>query len=130
MSAWGTKVGDLLRERGKSQKWLAEETGIARSTITNWLANPSVRPDPANVAKVAKAFGLKARDLAPYAGYTITESRTDAERQARIAAIEASPRLAHGIDLLRGLKPRDQDTVLSMIEGLATRGGGDGSEPQ
>lgn len=125
MSAWGTKVGELLRQHGKAQKWLADETGIARSTITNWLANPSVRPDPKNVALVAKAFGMKARDLAPYAGYTITDSKSDADREARIAAIEASPRLARGIDMLRGLKPRDQDTVLSMIEGLANRNGGD-----
>jgi len=124
MSAWGTKVLELLRQHGKSQKWLADEAGIARSTITNWIADTAVVPTPKNVAVVAKAFGMKARDLAPYAGYVVTESKSDADRQARIAAIEASPRLARGIDLLRGLSPRDQDTVLSMIEGLSHRNGG------
>jgi transcriptional regulator with XRE-family HTH domain len=118
MTAWGTKVNELLREHKKNAAWLAKQTKIARGTISNWLNNAEgVRPDPDNVALVAKAFGLKVRDLAPYAGYPIIESKdTDERTRRRLAIIEASPRFGDAVDDIDRLSARDQDTIFSMIE--------------
>ena len=129
MTAWGTKVNELLRERGKNAAWLAKQTGIARGTISNWLNNPEgVRPEPDNVGLVAKAFGLKTRDLAPYAGYPVIESKDTNERtRRRLAIIEASPRFANAVDDIDRLSARDQDTLFSMIETfVGSRNGGSG----
>ena len=125
MTAWGTKVAELLREHKKNAAWLAKQTGIARGTISNWLNNPEgVRPEPDNVGLVAKAFGLKTRDLAPYAGYPIQDSKDTNDRsRRRLNIIEASPRFANAVDKIDRLSARDQDTLFSMIETfVASRG--------
>lgn len=132
MTAWGTRVKELLREHKKNAAWLSKQTGIARGTISNWLNSPEgVRPEPENVALVAKAFGLKARDLAPYAGYPITESRDTNERtRRRLAIIEASPRFASAVDDIDRLSAHDQDTLFSLIETFVTSRGGNSGEFQ
>lgn len=118
MAVWGLRIKELLAEQKKTPSWLAQRSGIARSTISNWLNNPNgVTPKPEHVAKVAKALGTTTRELAPYAGYPIINSSDVGERQARINAIAASPRLAKAAeDIAKELSARDQDTVLSMIE--------------
>lgn len=126
MNAWGLKIQELLDKQGKNPAWLAAEIRAARSTVTNWLNNPEgVTPKPLMVAKVAKAFGVQTRELAPYAGYPITASLDDTERTSRRAALQSSPRVAALLDGLDQLKARDQDTVLSMLEAfIASRRSG------
>lgn len=81
------------------------------------MNNPDgVQPKPLQVAKVAKAFGLKTRDLAPYAGYPITASADDTERTTRRAALSEQPRVVQFLAGLDRLNAKDQDTVLSMLE--------------
>lgn len=117
MNGWGLKVRELLDQKGKKPGWLAAEAGISRSTVANWLNNPDgVTPKPLQVAKVAKAFGLKTRDIAPYAGYPIHASADDTERTVRRAALKDSPRVSQLLDGLDRLNARDQDTVISMLE--------------
>jgi len=117
MNAWGSKVRELLDSKGHKPAWLAEAAGVSRSTVANWLNNEDgVVPKPLQVAKVAKAFGLKTRDLAPYAGYPISASADDTERTARRAALQESPRVSQFLDGLDRLNARDQDTVISMLE--------------
>lgn len=131
MTVWGLRVKELLDAKGQTAAWLSRETGIARSTISNWLNNPSgVQPKPGHVAKVAKAFKLEARDLAPYGGYPIITSKDDGERQARKEALAAMPRLAQiAEDIATKLSPRDQDTALSMVEAfIASRQAQKGSQ--
>ena len=117
MNAWGLKVAELLSQHKKKRSWLAKEAGVSRSTVSNWLNNPEgVTPEPLQVAKVAKAFGLKTRDLAPFAGYPINASADDTERTARRAALTEQPRVVQFLNGLDRLNARDQDTVLSMLE--------------
>jgi transcriptional regulator with XRE-family HTH domain len=125
MNGWGLKIGELLAAKGKRASWLAKEAGVSRSTVTNWLNNPEgVQPTPLNVAKVAKALGMKTRDLAPYAGYPIVASADDTERSIRRA--NPDPRAVKMMNGVERLKPRDQDTVYSMVEAfIASR-----QEPQ
>ena len=92
MNAWGSKIQELLDANHKKPSWLAKEIKSARSTVINWVNSPEgVTPKPLMVAKVAKAFGLKTRDLAPYAGYPINASLDDTDRTARRAALQESP---------------------------------------
>lgn len=117
MNAWGLKVRELLDGVHKKPAWLAREAGLARSTISNWLNNPEgVTPKPLQVAKVAKAFGLKTRELAPYAGYPVNASKDDTERTVRRTALQEAPRVSALLDGLELLSARDQDTVMSMLE--------------
>lgn len=127
MNGWGLKIKELLDQEKKTQAWLAKHAGVARSTVSNWLNNPEgVQPEPLQVAKVAKAFGLRTRDLAPFAGYPIHASASDTERTSRRAALQEQPRVVRFLDGLDQLKARDQDTVLSMLEAfIASR-----QEPQ
>ena len=121
MNAWGQKIQELLDENHMKPSALAQKIKAARSTVTNWLnSSEGVTPKPLMVAKVAKAFGMKTRDLAPYAGYPINASMDDTERTARRAALRESPRVASVLDGLDRLNARDQDTVLSMLEVFIT----------
>ena len=121
MNAWGSKVQELLDANHKKPSWLAHEIRAARSTVSNWLNNPEgVTPSPLMVAKVAKVFGLKTRDLAPYAGYPISASLDDTVRTARRTELRESPRAAAMLDGLEQLNARDQDTVMSMVEAFIT----------
>ena len=122
MALWGLKVKELLDDNQKSAAWLSRETGIARSTISNWLNKPDgVTPKPDMVARVAKAFGKTARELAPYGGYPIMTSSDEGEHQARLKSIAASPRLAQMMGLIEGLNATDQDTVISIVEAFISR---------
>lgn len=121
MNAWGLKIQELLDAQQMSPSDLAKEIRAARSTVTNWLnSTEGVTPKPLMVAKVAKAFGLKTRDLAPYAGYPINASADDTERTTRRAALQEQPRVSAFLDGLDRLNAKDQDTVLSMLEAFVT----------
>jgi transcriptional regulator with XRE-family HTH domain len=117
-TTWGLRVAELLREHKKSPAWLAKQTGISRGAISNWINNPDgVQPEPGNVTSVALAFGLKARDLAPYAGFPITESKDlDDRARRRLRTIESSERFAKAVDKIDRLSARDQDTLYSLVE--------------
>jgi transcriptional regulator with XRE-family HTH domain len=117
MAQFGVKVQELLLAAGKDAAWLATQTGIANSTISNWLTDPKVQPKPSSVAKVALAFGVTVDDLAPAAGYVIRQSANDSERTARIdALLTTSPRWESALVRLAKKPAYHQDVALSMLE--------------
>ena len=120
--SFGSEVLRLLDERGHDAAWLAGKTGIARSTISNWTTKADTVPKPSSVAAVALALGVPVESLAASAGYTMTASKSDGERQRRLEALaEGSPRVAKVMMQIGDLDARRQDEVLSMLEAyLAT----------
>lgn len=118
MSAFGNRVWELLQARQRDASWLAAQTGIAHSTISNWLTNPKdVQPKPSSVARVAKALGVPTDDLSAAAGYIIRISRSDDERAARMAALlDQSPRYGSALERLARKSAYHQDIALSMLE--------------
>lgn len=117
MAQFGLKVQELLRRAGKDASWLAAQTGIANSTISNWLSDPKVQPKPSSVAKVATAFGIDVGDLSIDAGYVIRQSANDGARTARRDALVAtSSRWESALDKLAEKSAYHQDVALSMLE--------------
>lgn len=116
--SFGTKVRELLDERGHDAAWLAKQTQIAKSTISNWMTNANAVPKPSSVAAVAQALDVPIEELAPAAGYTMMPSADNGNRARRLAALsETSPRVARVALRIADLDVRRQDEVLSMLEG-------------
>lgn len=56
------RLASLLREKGMSQKELAEKTGITPATISRYVNNERA-PRPILLAKIAKALDVLPKDL-------------------------------------------------------------------
>lgn len=56
------RIPEVLKEKGKSAYWLAQETEIGYNSIHSYVTNKTV-PTLPNLARIAKALGVKLRDL-------------------------------------------------------------------
>lgn len=52
----------VLVEQNKTGKWLAEQLGKSRSTVSKWCSN-TVQPDLYTLEKIAKLLDIDKRDL-------------------------------------------------------------------
>ena len=59
----GEKLNRLRRGRGLTQAELAEESGVAQSTIAQIETGKRPKPHPRTLKKLAEAMGGEARDL-------------------------------------------------------------------
>lgn len=124
MTPFGSKVRSLLAAHNLTAEWLSEQTGITKSTISDWMTKTEVSPRPSTVRKVVKAFKGHVKDLhqlatalAEAAGYAFVASENETEREARRReAMRADPRLARHIDHLIALDGEHQDDFYSFSE--------------
>ena len=56
-------LNDTLNQMGKSQYWLAKETGIAASTINNLCNNKTTRIDFHTIALICNALNCNLSDI-------------------------------------------------------------------
>jgi putative transcriptional regulator len=56
------RIKELLEERGKTQIWLAEKLGVGTVTISRYVNNHR-QPSMETLAEIAKALGVKVKDL-------------------------------------------------------------------
>jgi transcriptional regulator with XRE-family HTH domain len=56
------RIKEVLAKRGKSQYWLAQETGITNNSI-NAYVNGRVEPSLTNLSRIAEALGVPGKDL-------------------------------------------------------------------
>jgi putative transcriptional regulator len=56
------RLKEVLEKKGKSQYWLARETGITNNSI-NAYVNGKVEPSLTNLSKIAEALGVPGKDL-------------------------------------------------------------------
>ena len=54
---------ETLEKQGKSQYWLAKETGIAQSTLSNLCANKTSKIDFLVLEKICNALGCDVTDI-------------------------------------------------------------------
>lgn len=56
------RLKEVLEKKGKSQYWLAQETGITNNSI-NAYVNGKVEPSLTNLARIAEALNVPGKDL-------------------------------------------------------------------
>lgn len=57
------QIQQKLTTLGKSQSWLASQTGLANTYINNLICNRVPNPTIKTVFRLAKALGCRAEDL-------------------------------------------------------------------
>jgi len=57
-----------LRQKGWSQKQLAQATGLSRQTISNYLVGRITKPDESSCNALARVFGVTPEDVFRAAG--------------------------------------------------------------
>lgn len=55
-------IGEKLKERGKTQGWLANETGLSKGTIRD-LVNQKTIPKISTAVKIIRALNCKIEEL-------------------------------------------------------------------
>lgn len=56
------RIKVVLAEKGKSNKWLAEELGKGQATISKWCTNTS-QPSLENLIEIAKCLDVEVNEL-------------------------------------------------------------------
>ena len=56
------RIKVVLAEKGKSNKWLAEELGKGKATISKWCTN-TAQPSLENLIEIAKCLDVEVNEL-------------------------------------------------------------------
>lgn len=56
------KIGDILREQGRTNKWLAGKVGKSQVSVSRWCRNTQ-QPDLETLYRVAYVLGVQVCDL-------------------------------------------------------------------
>lgn len=56
------RIKVVLAEKGRSNKWLAEELGKGQATISKWCTN-TAQPNLENLIDIAKCLGVDVNEL-------------------------------------------------------------------
>ena len=56
------RIKVVLAEKGKSNKWLAEELGKGQATISKWCTN-TAQPSLENLIEIAKCLDVDVNEL-------------------------------------------------------------------
>jgi transcriptional regulator with XRE-family HTH domain len=107
-----------LASRGWDGKTAAGKIGVQPGTISKWLRRKTP-PEMKGLVAIGRAFGIPTEDVIVAAGYPVTASETDADREnRRLALLAAMPRFAEIIDRVARMPPDRQDAYLSVIEAM------------
>ncbi|WP_223068093.1 helix-turn-helix domain-containing protein [Paenibacillus caui] len=60
------RLGDIMKERGLTNKNVVEMTGVSRNTITSLAGNATKRIDYETLGALCRGLGLKPGDLLEY----------------------------------------------------------------
>ena len=62
MASIGTRVLDLIKAQGMTQKEFAEKTGIPQSTISDWRSK-GINPNIDKIMVISEVLGISVEDL-------------------------------------------------------------------
>lgn len=62
MAKVSNRIKEVLAEKGKTQVWLADKLGLEFVTVSRY-ANNHRQPSMERLAEIAKALGVKIKDL-------------------------------------------------------------------
>jgi transcriptional regulator with XRE-family HTH domain len=121
-SAFATYLRAQIKQRGWSQKRLADEADIPETTLSKWFKFPDRIPDLEAIVKISDALGVAPRVLLEVLGVDIEPPSTLEDQQRRIAHLVAiDPRLEKAVNALLELSAEDQAVGLAYLEGLAAQ---------
>lgn len=114
MSALGDYVREVMEEQDVSQIELQRRTEIPDSTLSRILAGQE--PKPTQVARIAKALGLKFWRLMQVGGYT-TEIPGDPDEEARrlAAVLQSRPLIQELVRAAETLTTEEQEATLTYM---------------
>lgn len=127
-SPLGQRIRTAREQRGWSRAELARSADIPYTTLRNIEMRPGgVRTSEENLKKIADALELSFDQLRILAGYLLTPSLDDNDRERRmLVQIEANPRLHRALkSMLKRSDAREIDmaaTYLEWIEDQRHRG--------
>ncbi len=119
--ALGAYIQQRLDNLGRTQVWLAEASGLPKSTI-NAIINKGVEPELGSLARIAQALDEKRPEvmlgaLMTVAGYPVSPATPAEQTQQRLALIlEQAPWLEQALPRLVELPPDLQQQMLAYIE--------------
>lgn len=117
MSAFGSWLDDEMKRRGLNQVRMEELSGVPNATISRILKG--ARPEPVNIAKIAKAFGEEPAKLMILAGYPVGDPADPTEvEKALLVQVRSFPWLEELIPDILSLSPSNQALVQTLIRAM------------
>lgn len=101
------RLAALIKQRGKTQKYVLEQLGISKSTFDGWRQRGST-PNAETVQKIADYFGVSVAYLL---------GKEDKE-EAATPKDDRSAKEAQAMELFSRLSPEEQEIVLAQLRGL------------
>lgn len=129
MSAIGAYIKEQMDARGWSQTDLSIKSGVPDATISR-IINKGRRPNPVNIAKLAKAFESDVGELMILAGYPMGQPASpEALESELLAQVRSLPWLADLTRDIAGLSPEHQRVVARVVDALLESGEQSDLEP-
>ena len=108
----GNYITNELKQQGKDQAWLAEQTGLSTSAISAITTGKTRLPAPATVKALALALGVEGARLTAMLGYPIDMGGNVARYAELSLRLESNPELAARLpDLLALSAERFRDLM-------------------
>lgn len=131
MSALANFLRERLDERGWEQKDLVTQSGLKKATISRLLNGQVDDPELPTFVALSEALEVPLWRLLEQAGYKIDRPTDPADSDRQLARqIEASPELRPIVQWLFDLDFDDRAAVMSFVEVLRRRRGGQGETPR
>jgi predicted transcriptional regulator len=61
---WGTNLAETLRDKGRSQRWLANELGLHPSSVNRWIRGQQAPRDAMKI-RISRLLSVPVRVLFP-----------------------------------------------------------------
>ncbi len=117
MSAFGSYIQEEMRKRGWNGLKMEAESGVPDATVSRLVKG--ARPDPPNVAKIAKAFGEDPTTLMVLAGYPVGDpADPDEAEKALLVQVRSFPWLQELIPEILSLSPKNQSLVTKIVQSM------------
>lgn len=115
--AVGNKIAEIIKEKGLTQKEVADKAGIKPQTLNNIITRDSARADIQILLKICKALDVKPSVFAEDALEEFYEDHPNAQPYA--CNKELTPRQERIVELFDELTESQQDNIIGRAEMLA-----------
>lgn len=112
----GNYIAEELERQGKTQAWLAEQTGLSTSAISAIVLGKTELPEPATIRALAKGLGVEGARLTLLLGYPI-DMGGNVARYAEIGLqLDSNPKLLEHLGDLLLLPKEEFDYLIRYLD--------------